>query len=270
MKRSATLGPLGRVVRSLCTIACVAEHLLAPRRCLRCGVSLQTAVLSPPTLAAGVPVLCGSCDNALPRLTGELCVSCGLPLVSEARVCLTCREEDRRLTSLRGLYAYRGAAVCLVHALKERGDLRCASFLTEEILAAGLVTPRAPGTREEPRLLVPIPGSPRGRRRRGFDQAAILARRLSGATGIPASRALRRRAGSAQKVLNREERLANVASQLRVSRSALSGGVGKGVAGRAVVLVDDVATTGATLESAAALLLGAGALQVEAVVVARD
>lgn len=120
---------------------------------------------------------------------------------------------------------------------------------------------RLPGPR--PGWVVPVPQHPAGLRRRGFNPAALLARPLARAHGLPfAPRALERlRDGPSQTGLDRRERRRNVAHAFRV-RPGLR-------VPRRIWLVDDVSTTGATLEEAARALRRAGARHVVGVCVAR-
>lgn len=259
--------------------------LLSPPRCLVCGLSLQRETLAPSCLTGdgspgeAAPLLCPDCAAALPTIEEPICEQCGKPLISEERLCLRCREiEDAALLGTRALYQYRRGAMALLHGLKERGDQRVAALLAGEIRRRRLIPP---GTD----LIVPIPSSRRGRRRRGFDQARLLARELSRLTGIPTAPLLHRRGGGEQKRLDREGRLANVSGRLTLrpgARRRLSAarrpedpedGTPQSPtnAPRRILLLDDVTTTGATLEAAARVLRDSGAaVTVYAVVVAVD
>lgn len=238
--------------------------LLAPRRCLVCGRSLQSLPF------ARAPVLCPRCEDALPRIEGELCGRCGAPLISEEELCLLCRERESPLMSLRALYAYREGALSLVHGLKEAGDRQVALYLAEETLKRGLLS-------RETTMIVPVPPSRRGRRRRGFDQSILFARALSHLACVPVATLLSRRPGGAQKELDREGRFSSVSAQLRLKKPLLQKVSLNGPAlsasrnrGGEVTLLDDVVTTGATLETAAALLTTLGVEVVRAIVIARD
>lgn len=197
------------------------------------------------------PWVCARCIDSSPAPPPPTCAACGLdvpagaanhrgPIVRAA----TCYAADDRV----------GAAVA-VRMLKFDGRRRLARPLA--VLLHRRVPPE-PGT-----VLVPVPLHPARLRRRGFDQAALLARHLARFAGLahrPA--ALRRiRATAAQAHLSRAARLANLAEAFAA--------VPRHVAARPVVLVDDVATTGATLAACAAALRAAGARDVAAVVVAR-
>ncbi len=149
----------------------------------------------------------------------------------------------------------------MVHGLKYGGYHRLA------LLMADVVARHAPRPRGG--ALVPIPLTPRRLRRRGYNQAALLARALSRVWHLPVREELltRRRDAGSQTALTPEERLANVAGAFAAAASAASPASGGAVGG--VVIVDDVLTTGATLVAAAGALAAAGWHHVGAVTFAR-
>ncbi len=147
-----------------------------------------------------------------------------------------------------------------LHALKYGGERRLAWVLGEAIAQRW----RSAGSGGS--VLVPVPVHRDRARERGYDQAVMLARPAGIGLGLPVTTALERtRATTAQFRLDRRDRSANVARAFAVRPGAEAG-----VAGQWVVLVDDVATTGATLASCARSLLEAGAMAVSAVTVARE
>jgi len=118
--------------------------------------------------------------------------------------------------------------------------------------------------------VVPVPVHAERERRRGYDQAALIAEVAGERLGLPVVRALeRQRATIAQFELGRDERAANVDGAFRV-RAGHASKVARSVAGRWILLVDDVVTTGATLAACAFALERAGALAVSAIAVARE
>jgi len=147
-----------------------------------------------------------------------------------------------------------------LHALKYRGDRRLTPVL------AGAIAERWRRAGRGGEVLVPVPVHPDRRRERGFDQAEDLARYVAAELGLPWSYALERRTRTvAQHALGRVERATNLGGVF-----AVRDGRRDVVAGRWVVLVDDISTTGATLAECAAALVRAGARAVSGLAVARD
>ena len=155
---------------------------------------------------------------------------------------------------------FAGVVRNALHALKYAGERRLAAPLGAAI-AARWAEAGAGGD-----MLVPVPIHEERRRRRGYDQAVLLADAAAAHLRIPAVVALARdRATLPQFELGRERRAENVADAFRVHGASRTV-----VARRWIVLVDDVATTGATLVACADALLAAGAAGVSACTVARE
>jgi ComF family protein len=193
-----------------------------------------------------------------------LCAACGRAAAGSEPLCGPCRRELRWLpgpAELAGVrvwapVAYEGPARALVRALKFRGAL-----LAADAMAAQIAATAPPGALDRGRL-VPVPLHPRRLRRRGFNQAERLASALAARTGLRVLDCLGRTGSALTQVgRDRASRLTGVAGSFTVSDPA-------GAPARAI-LVDDVATTGATLAACAAVLRAAGAAQVAAVAYAR-
>jgi len=152
----------------------------------------------------------------------------------------------------------RGAGAELVHALKYRGMKRVAPFLGARMVEA---LPRAAA--EGADAIVPVPLHRLRLRLRGFNQSLLLATEVSRAVGVPAVEGLlvRIRATAPQAGLQRAGRASNVEGAFRVALPEV-------VKGRSILLIDDVATTGATLRACAQALLRAGAARVTSLVAA--
>ncbi len=146
-----------------------------------------------------------------------------------------------------------------LHELKYAGEQRLAVPLGQAIAR------RWSRTSAGGDLLVPVPVHAERAKRRGYDQAELIARSAAQALGLPTAPILERtRATIAQFDLDRADRATNVTGAFALRRRAPA------PTGRWVVLVDDVVTTGATLAACADALLAAGALGVSAVTVARE
>lgn len=203
--------------------------------------------------AAG-DILCAACNADLPRLGSGLCPRCALP-AEGAALCGRCLARPPGYDATRAALQYRFPADVLVHALKFRGELALAPLLGRllgEKLAGG----------ERVDCVCPVPLSAARLRERGFNQALEIARHVARLAGAPLEPRLaaRRRDTTAQTGLAWEERARNVRGAFGCERV---------LDGMSIAIVDDVMTTGATLEALARALKGAGASRVVNWVVAR-
>jgi predicted amidophosphoribosyltransferase len=217
-------------------------------------VSELLAVLVPPAcVACRVPLgraglwLCSSCSRALPWLSGRVCVRCGLP--GHHRCPATGAAFARAWSPL----AYDGVARELVGALKFRGALPLAAFMAAH-MAANLPPDLRGGA------LVPVPAQPRRRRRRGFDPAAALTAALAPRLDLPVEPCLCRR--------DRQRRQVGASRSQRRRPGRLTIELRAPPPPRAL-LVDDVHTTGATVDACARALLAEGCHEVVALTYAR-
>ena len=176
------------------------------------------------------------------------CFRCGLPRPGEPPACARCRRWPAGLSARAGS-GYAGVAEAVVQALKYSGWRHLAGVCAEYLAAA------LERYGDRPDVLVPVPLHPTRLRERGFNQSALIAEALAVRVGLPVSDALvRARATASQVGLTRAGRAANVAGSFRIAA--------RPPAGARVCLVDDVATSGATLAAAAAPLLASGACSV--------
>ena len=214
--------------------------LVAPPRCAVC----QELGARPADL------LCPACRRELPWLRGPTCPRCALPAP-----CEPCPARRSAFVRSWAPLAYEGTARELIAALKFRGALGLADIMAAQLVAG------APGELlSGSTALVPVPAHRARRRKRGFDQAELLARALSRRTGRPLRRCLRRTGAPTRQLgAHRRERLTPGRIGLTVTRRVPA----------AVLLVDDVHTTGATLHACAAALRGAGAGHVACITYAR-
>jgi ComF family protein len=199
-------------------------------------------------------VLCRDCNADLPRLHPPRCPRCALESPSGA-VCGRCLAHPPRYDATVAALAYEFPADTLVHALKFRGELALAPLLGS-LLSSGITA--------EQRIdhVIPVPLSARRLRERGYNQAVEIARPLAAAAGAPLALNLCERSRDAppQVDLPWSERERNVRGAFRCAASLV---------GASIAVVDDVMTTGATLDEVAAALKAAGASRVVNWVIAR-
>jgi ComF family protein len=238
------------------TLDPVLSVLLAPA-CAACGQLLEHPTQGP---------VCESCWQSILPLTPPVCDRCGDPLAAWRTIstplarCPRCRRGQRHVDRARAVGAYDGALRAIVHALKYEGRRSLAQPLAElmRIRGADMLTGAD--------WVVPVPLHHSRRRERGFNQAADLARHL----GLPVERALRRhRATRTQTGLPAARRHRNVRGAFALTRGLEWRERRGGLEGSIVVLVDDVSTTGATLDACARVLKAADVREVRALTAAR-
>jgi ComF family protein len=212
---------------------------IAPHDCLGCGYEGR--------------LICVQCAGNFEKIP-ERCYCCRRPSPFW-RTCQACRDTSK-LSAVWAATVYDGAAKDLVWYLKFHGAQEAA-----RIMAAYMADALPEANRG---CFVPVPTATKRARRRGYDQAKLLARQLAKHSRLPYQDCLRRSGQTHQVGASRQERLQQLQAAFRVGtgQDAL-------IKDRSVVLVDDVVTTGATLEAAAAALQQAGATNVRAIVFAQ-
>jgi ComF family protein len=211
--------------------------LVAPHLCIGC--ERQGAVL------------CMVCMGKILRMP-SVCYRCGTKTVDFA-TCPACRSQTK-LAAVRVVTNYEGLAKDAVWKLKFSGA-RAASIDMGQAMAALVAD-------ADETIIVHIPTATSRVRVRGYDQAQLLAHEVARRTGLPHIAHLARLDQKRQVGASRKERLAQLSDAFRLRSHG-------NITDARILLVDDVLTTGATLETAAAVLKKAGAKRVEAVVFAR-
>ena len=200
--------------------------------------------------------MCERCRVRIRRLEEPMCRRCGVELPSAAREC-GCRARLKSLTRLRSAVAYEGPIEPAVHRFKYEGWRRLAgplaSLMAERLAIEGVAA----------RWVVAVPLHPDRLGHRGFNQAELLALELRRGLvlGSPAGVLVRTRPTPPQVGHDRRRRFENVAGAFAWR--------GDGLGGESILLIDDVATTGATLDACASALRAAGSGPVTGVSVAR-
>ena len=215
-----------------------------PRRCVGCGKTGE--------------FLCVDCVRKLPRLLPPFCERCGKP-ESTGRLCSTCWGAHTAIDGIRSPFRFDGVVRQAVHELKYR-KLKALSGCLAQLLAEYLQANDIPGE-----VLVPVPLHSRRLRERGYNQSALLASNLGKFVSLQVVEncLFRAKGGLPQaRTTNVEDRRSNVAGAFACKDEQLRGS--------RVLLIDDVCTSGATLEACALALKSAGVLSVWGLTLARE
>jgi len=238
-------GALGRVAR-------VALNAVLPPRCLACG----EPVADPGTL-------CAPCWSGLSFIAPPVCAACGYPFAYEeaaGALCGACSRERPAYHRARAALIYDQASRGLILALKHGDRTDSAPSLARWIGGAARELLGAAD------MIAPVPLHRWRLLARRYNQSALLAHALARGTGLPcvADLLVRRRRTPSQGGLTARQRRDNVRGAFAVHPARADA-----LAGKRVVLVDDVLTTGATAESCARALVRGGAAAVEVATLAR-
>ena len=215
-----------------------------PRRCIGCG---QVGSF-----------LCPECLRKLPRLLSPLCPTCGRPQASGI-VCPSCRQRETEIDGIRSVFRFDEVIRKAIHQLKY-GNLKAISPCLAELLTDYLRSNPLPGE-----ALVCVPLHPRRLKERGYNQSSLLARETGRRIDLPVIEDCLIRVKQARpqaRAVDVEERRRNVADAF-VCRD-------EKVSGKQIILIDDVCTSGATLESCATALKNKGATSVWGLTLARE
>lgn len=227
------------LLNALVTVAQAVGDLVYPPRCAGCG-------------HRGVWV-CDRCKRKTHQIEPPWCQRCG---AGENIACI-CNHLSPDLDFVRSAAIYHGWVRSAISSFKYEGERARAEHLA--LLAAPLL-------REvrSPVALVPVPLHPSRQRKRGYNQAELLARVIARDTGMPIDVVLQRAVATRQQVgLPAAQRALNVKGAFAIASGAT-------IPGRRFLLIDDVMTTGSTLDACAEVLKSGGAQWVGAVTIARD
>ena len=222
--------------------------ILYPRRCPVCD-----GIVNPPGR-----LICSGCEEKAAFVKEPVCLRCGKEIAAaEIEYCYDCSRKERSFAGGFALAAYDDVMRVSIRRFKNGGRIEYADWYAEALLKryGGAIR------RLEPDGLVPVPVHGSRKSERGYNQAEALARRLGKALGLPVwPRALARTKKTvAQKYLGSQARMRNLEGAFEPGRQS--------VEGAAVLLVDDIYTTGNTAQACTQALLEAGARQVYLVIV---
>jgi len=214
------------------------KNLVFPSRCALC----ETALTDAQEIRYG---LCTQCRTQLTALQGHKCNLCGKPLISEIDTCLSCRNDTAKTYDrLWVIFPYTGIYRKLLHSYKFAKNLAPACFLAEKVLEVIAVNPDL-----QDAVIVPVPPRPGKIKETGWDQVEYLVKQILKQSGKnDVCRCLKRRRSKIQKKLDRKERLENMKGRVYLRESPP----------KTALIIDDVVTTGSTLEVCSEVLKKGG------------
>ena len=221
-------------------------HWLYPERCPVCLqiVTPKGAELHP------------ECISKVIKIKQPVCYKCGMPLSEEEKeYCMVCAvQKDRGWDRGRSVFPYHGALGNALRLVKKDGTAEFIAFFAKQMKESYLDFIR----QVAPDCIVPVPLHPAKQRKRGFNQAELLAEALGREVKLPVRLLLnKKKKTKEQKSLSKHQRLKNVADAFAVNEKAM----GKCVP-ETVLLLDDVSTTGSTLTACAGVLKANGVKKV--------
>lgn len=221
-----------------------ALNLLFPFRCLGCGKEGE--------------LICPSCQRKLPRINPPICPRCGRPQPSGI-ICPACYSQRHEIDGIRSPFRFEAVIRQAIHQFKYH-NLRAIAEPLAVLLGDYLTAKPIPGE-----VLVPVPLHHRRLRERGYNQSELLARELGKLIGLPVAAnclARERHTPPQARTTSVSERQSNVSHAFTCHDQRCKD--------KKVLLIDDVATSGATLEACAAALKAAGASSVWGLTLARE
>ena len=220
-----------------------ALDLLFPSRCLGCGKEGD--------------LICPVCLCTLPGITPPVCRRCGTPQPGD-KPCPACLSHQHNIDGIRSPFRFEGVIRQAIHQFKYN-NLRYIARPLAELLSNYLVANPIPGG-----VLVPVPLHSRRLRERGYNQSQLLARELGKLVGLPVTAdciTRQRQVALQTRATSVSQRRSNVANAFTCHGDLRD---------KKIILIDDVATSGATLDACAAALKSAGAGSVWGLTIARE
>jgi len=271
-------------MKPLPRLSAALRDALFPNKCSACGRFFHPPPLPATQPSHALPVsvelfeklmpafLCRSCIRQFYPITSPKCKICGEMFPSRAgggdHTCGACLKQKPHFNRVRSAGEYDGAFRTLIHALKYKGKIQLARPLSRLLFHAFISYREL----EAAELIVPTPLHPSRERQRGFNQAALLLRQWpplfrqygGAAPDIAHDRHILKRVRKtpAQTGLNQRQRMTNIRQAFALQRPAA-------VEGKNILLIDDVCTTGATVDECARVLKKGGANSVNVLTLAR-
>lgn len=201
-------------------------------------------------------LVCNGCEKKLHRISGPVCEKCGKPLVSEWKLCMHCRDRDYAFSQNRSIFEYRTDVKALIRMYKFHGHRGLAAWFSG--ILQKKINKEYPGS-----VIVPVPGNPQSKRKRGWDQMQEILKNMDRNDHFEMIWLLKRGFSKQQKELGYKRRCENLRGKISVNNKKLS-------LDSKILLLDDVFTTGATINECTRVLLSSGYLHISSLTIAID
>jgi len=221
---------------------------IIPERCVICGqIIIEQYNFYP---------LCYKCESELIPKKIKFCSICSYPLISETNKCLRCRDTDFNFINNRALFTYSGKIKELIYQYKF-SNRKAISFYFAKLLSYILIE------KYSEIIIVPVPGRKIVKKQKGWEHIDFISTILKNKYKLPVQNILTRKGKKAQKTLTREKRAENLRKSIRIKRNIRK-------LPETIVLLDDIFTTGTTINECACILKDAGVKEIFALTIAID
>ncbi len=206
--------------------------------------------------------VCTDCSNNMSYIHHPFCTRCGKPFTTDkgiSHICYDCIKDKNKFIMSRAVFEYNGAIVKLIHRFKFGDQVNLSSFFSDELFKLY----KAHFSAEHINAIIPVPLSVRRLKHRSYNQTQLLAKRLSKKLSLPIFTQVLEKIKETppQSRLSAEKRHENVKDVYRVTNRV-------SLKGKRVLLIDDVITTGATVNACTGVLMRAGIKQVYVMAIA--
>jgi len=226
------------------------RNFYTPGHCLLCNNPLYTETVEH-------PLICRNCFALLKPISGKRCKTCGTPLISEDITCMRCRNRGFSFSNNYSLFIYSGMIKELLYQYKFNNEKHLSVVFSELIYRYLSINCQDQFT------LVPAPSRKSGKRHRGWGHVEIIALILKNHYKVPTLFCLKRKGETTQKTLNYEGRLTNLNGKIYIKKNRI-------VLPEKIIILDDIFTTGATIEQCSKVLRNGGAKEIRSLTVALD
>lgn len=226
------------------------RNFYAPYHCLICNKPLFTETM-------GHRFLCRNCFSLLKPVSGKRCRTCGTPLISEDITCMRCRNRDFSFSNNYSLFTYSGLIKELLYQYKFNNEKHLSLVFSE------LIYKYLSSNFKDQFTLVPAPSRKSAKRHRGWGHVEIIALILKNQYKIPTLFCLKRKGEITQKRLNYKERMTNLNGNIYIEKNI-------NVIPEKIIILDDIFTTGATIEQCSKVLRNNGAKEIRSLTLALD